>query len=116
DLIEPARPCRCSPPRLFPPSFVGRKVTIPSSIQAPIDKEPAMSDNDAEFELDEPDLEEPEDGRDGQPPEEGSQDDPETLAAHDPLRDHEAVLTETDSPTTVAGQAAEPTAEDDWTL
>lgn len=77
-----------------------------------------MTENDAEFfgELDEPDLEQPRDGRDGQPPEEGSQDDPETLAAHDPLRDDEAVLAETDSPTTVAGQDAEPTVEDDWAL
>ena len=77
-----------------------------------------MTENDAEFfgELDEPDLEQPEDGRDGQPPEEGSQDDPETLAEHDPLRNDDAVLTETDSRTTVAGQDVEPTVEDDWAL
>lgn len=77
-----------------------------------------MTENDPEFfgELDEPDLEMPEDGRDGQPPEEGSQDDPETLDANDPLRNDRTVLSETDSPTTVAGQAVEPLAEDDWAL
>ena len=77
-----------------------------------------MTENDSEFfgDLDEPDVEMPQDGRDGQPPEEGSQDDPETLDVNDPLRNEQTVLSETDSPTTVAGQAAEPLAEDDWAL
>lgn len=77
-----------------------------------------MTENDSEFfgELDEPDLELPEDGRDAQSPDEGSQDDPETLDTNDPLRNEQTVLSETDSPTTVAGQADEPLAEDDWAL
>ena len=77
-----------------------------------------MTENDPEVfgDIDGPDLERPKDGRDAQPPEEGSSDYPETLDAHDPLRNEQVVLSETDSPTTVAGQAAEPLAEDDWAL
>lgn len=61
---------------------------------------------------DEQDLEEPLDGRDGQPPEEGSSDDPETLAKHDPLHKDDPVLVETDSGSTVIGEAAEPTEDE----
>lgn len=77
-----------------------------------------QDDVDPEFlgDLNEFDLEMPEDGRDSQPPEEGSSDDPESLEAEDPLRDDEAVLTDTAGPNSLIGQAAEPVKEDDWAL
>ena len=77
-----------------------------------------MSENDGEYfyNPDEPDLEQPEDGRDGQPPEEGSSDNPESLAAHDPLHSAHTVLSDTDSLPTVADPDAEPADEDDWAV
>lgn len=77
-----------------------------------------MSENTSDFfeELDDSDMEMPLDGRDGQPPEEGSSDEPDTLAAHDPLRNKDVVLSDTHGPSTTFGQEAEPLSQDDWAL
>lgn len=77
-----------------------------------------MSENTSDFfeEIDDADMEVPQDGRDGQPPEEGSSDEPETLEAHDPLRNSDVVLSDTEGPSTIFGQHTEPLAQDDWAL
>ena len=77
-----------------------------------------MTENNPEFfgDIDEPDLELPEDGRDSQPPPEGSSDEPEMLDEDDPLRNSEAVLSESTSPSTLTGQETEPLQDDDWAL
>lgn len=77
-----------------------------------------MSENTSDFfqELDDSDMEVPLDGRDGQPPEEGSSDEPETLESHDPLRNKDVVLSDTEGPSTIFGQQPEPLAQDDWAL
>ena len=77
-----------------------------------------MSENTSDFfeEIDDADMEVPQDGRDGQPPEEGSSDEPDTLAAHDPLRHHDVVLSDAHGPSTIMGQEAEPLSADDWAL
>lgn len=71
-----------------------------------------MTEFDPENYDDELDLETPLDGRDGQPPEEGSSDEPETLDAHDPLREKEPVLIETDTESDVTGAAVHPTEDE----
>ncbi|OAV60503.1 hypothetical protein [Enteractinococcus helveticum] len=70
-----------------------------------------MTEYDPEkyYDDDEQDLEEPQDGRDSQPPEEGSSDDPEALDKHDPLRKHDPILVQTNTGSTIIGEAAEPT-------
>ena len=77
-----------------------------------------MTENGSDFfgELDEPDLEVPLDGRDGQPSEDGSSDEPQSLEAHDPLRNEHAVLTDAFDSTTISGDDEEPIDEDDWVL
>lgn len=50
------------------------------------------------------------------PPEEGSSDDPEILEAHDPLRKHDVVLSDTQQGSTLFGQTTEPLEQDDRAL
>lgn len=64
------------------------------------------------YDDDDLDLEEPQDGRDSQPPEQGSSDDPENLERHDPLHKHDPILVETNTGSTVIGEAAEATEDE----
>ena len=77
-----------------------------------------MTENGSDFfgPLDEPDLEVPQDGRNGQSVEEGSSDEPQSLEAHDPLRNEQGVLSDTYGLDTISEEEGEPIDEDDWVL